>query len=363
MKIKIILILFVAICFSEIANSTTYNLNQTTGTVSFTTGYTNLVNNTWCINTGVSKPVMINYNIDVEEEYDFVHFVAVDNNNIETPIASFTGAFSGSISSIIPSGKIKIIFTSDGSVCYPSYSGITINFSVDNGYSNIENSFTSGNSIIAGSLGIGVISPQSKLDVNGNALIGSTDNKLKLIEWNPGKGFWIDIPVVSGIPAGIGSGGQGANAWIAYTGLAGQWFTNSTAGDLCYRNANSKLLFGNSGSAVMAISGNKVGIGTTNPDALLTVNGSIHAKEVVVTVDIPADYVFKPSYKLMPLHEVEQYVNANSHLPEIPSASEITEKGLSVGEMQNKLLQKVEELTLYIIEQQKQINQLKQSLK
>ena len=65
----------------------------------------------------------------------------------------------------------------------------------------------------------------------------------------------------------------------------------------------------------------------------------------------------------MPLHLVEQYVKTNSHLPEIPSADEITKNGLSIGDMQNKLLQKIEELTLYMIEQQKQIEDLKLQLK
>jgi hypothetical protein len=59
----------------------------------------------------------------------------------------------------------------------------------------------------------------------------------------------------------------------------------------------------------------------------------------------------------MPLNDVEEYVKINSHLPEIPSAEEITKNGFKMGEMQNKLLQKVEELTLYMIEQQKTINQ------
>lgn len=101
----------------------------------------------------------------------------------------------------------------------------------------------------------------------------------------------------------------------------------------------------------------KVGIGTTNitTDALLTVNGTVHAKEVKVTLENLADYVFSPDYFLMPLTKVEQYVKTNRHLPEIPSASDVKEKGLSIGEMQNKLLQKIEELTLYVIEQQKQI--------
>lgn len=118
---------------------------------------------------------------------------------------------------------------------------------------------------------------------------------------------------------------------------------------------------GTSGNGFFA---SNVGIDTTIPDQKLTVKSKIHAKEVIVDLNVPvADYVFKPNYKLMPLPQVEQFVKKNSHLCEIPSATEITKNGLSMGEMQNKLLQKEEELTLYIIELQKQINQLKQEMK
>ena len=103
--------------------------------------------------------------------------------------------------------------------------------------------------------------------------------------------------------------------------------------------------------------GGSVGIGTTSPDQKLTVKGKIHAEEVIVDLAVPADYVFSKDYSLMPLHKVEQYVKTNSHLPDVPSATEIKDKGLSMGEMQNKLLQKIEELTLYAIEQNKQISQ------
>lgn len=95
----------------------------------------------------------------------------------------------------------------------------------------------------------------------------------------------------------------------------------------------------------------------------MRVNGTIIASEILVKADVWADYVFKPTYKLMSLPEVEQFVKTNNHLPEIPSANEVSKNGISVGEMQNKLLQKVEELTLYVIEQQKEINQLKHELK
>jgi hypothetical protein len=127
-------------------------------------------------------------------------------------------------------------------------------------------------------------------------------------------------------------------------------------------------LGGTASNEALAIAGNgKVSIGTATEDlttgVLLTVNGTIHAKEVLVDINAPlADFVFNKSYKLMPLNQVEQYVNANSHLPEIPSASEVKEKGMNMGDMQNKLLQKVEELTLYAIELQKQVDELKASL-
>jgi Small-conductance mechanosensitive channel len=109
---------------------------------------------------------------------------------------------------------------------------------------------------------------------------------------------------------------------------------------------------------INTVNGN-IGISTTAPDQKLTVKGKIHAEEVIVDLNVPAaDYVFAKDYSLMPLHKVEQYVKTNSHLPDVPSATEIKDKGLSMGEMQNKLLQKIEELTLYAIEQNKKIQQL-----
>lgn len=113
-----------------------------------------------------------------------------------------------------------------------------------------------------------------------------------------------------------------------------------------------------------------IGLGTNDPDERLTVKGKIHAEEVKIDLQVPADYVFqkyytgrsslKEEYKLPSLEEVEKYTRENHHLPEIPSAKEIQENGLQLGEMTNLLLQKIEEMTIYIIEQQKQIEQLKQ---
>lgn len=108
----------------------------------------------------------------------------------------------------------------------------------------------------------------------------------------------------------------------------------------------------------------RVGIGTQNPTAgyLLTVAGGIHARKIYVTSVAGADFVFANGYKLRTLKELDQFVSVNKHLPEIPSAKEMEEKGMDMGEFQIKLLQKVEELTLYIIQQQKEIEELKTRL-
>ena len=104
-------------------------------------------------------------------------------------------------------------------------------------------------------------------------------------------------------------------------------------------------------------SNGNVGIGTQNPTAKLDVNGTIVANEVKVTLQRPApDYVFAPNYNLMPLQQLESQVKLQKHLPGIPSAQEIKKNGLSIGDMQAKLLEKMEELTLYIIEQNKIID-------
>lgn len=113
-------------------------------------------------------------------------------------------------------------------------------------------------------------------------------------------------------------------------------------------------------NAIFIQEGGNVGIGgVTNPQSSLAVNGTITCKELVVTLDGWADYVFNDNYLLSPLSEVEKFIRENKHLPGIPSEKEIIENGLTVGEMNKKLMQKVEELTLYVIELQKQVDEIK----
>ncbi|MGV7106693.1 hypothetical protein [Flavobacterium sp. U410] len=102
-----------------------------------------------------------------------------------------------------------------------------------------------------------------------------------------------------------------------------------------------------------------IGIGTDTPDAKLAVNGLIHTKEVKVDLTGWPDYVFDEKYDLPSLDEVEEYIQKNGHLINVPSAEEVEEEGVKLGEMIKIQQEKIEELTLYIIELKREIEKLK----
>ncbi|WP_052752887.1 hypothetical protein [Kordia zhangzhouensis] len=106
--------------------------------------------------------------------------------------------------------------------------------------------------------------------------------------------------------------------------------------------------------------------GTYNGDFKLYVSEGIMTEKVKVTLRSSSDwsdYVFEDDYKLLPLEEVEAHIEKNGHLPNVPSAEEVAKEGIDLAKMDAKLLEKIEELTLYVIEQQKQIKELQEQLK
>ncbi len=115
------------------------------------------------------------------------------------------------------------------------------------------------------------------------------------------------------------------------------------------------------GTPEVTINGGNVLVGKVsqiNSSYKLDVNGAIRSNEVVVNTT-GADFVFDERYKLRSLNDVEKYVKENGHLPDIQSAKEMEENGLELGKMDMKLLQKIEELTLYIIDFKKEMDKMK----
>jgi hypothetical protein len=127
---------------------------------------------------------------------------------------------------------------------------------------------------------------------------------------------------------------------------------------------NQRLVFKTVNTERMTVLGSGyVGINTATPSSELTVNGVITTKKIKVTQLGWADYVFEKDYKLMNLKELEAYIHRFKHLPGVPSAAKVAEQGIDVGDAQATLLKKIEELTLYVIEQNKKLNKQQQQLK
>ena len=272
-----------------------------------------------------------------------------------------------------------------------------------------------GNSSIAGNLGIGTTAPAVKLQVNGSAIFSgastagidgefvydTTAHAYKY--YSSGDSAWHSLGsgtisysgtlwTQSGSNIYYTGGNVGIGTTTPATGLdvtgvvsAGLGAVGTPSysfeGDLntgMWSSGADTLNFSTGGSEKMRVtSTGNVGIGTTGPDTTLKVVGSICAKATdascagttagIIYADnfvasgtqltVP-DYVFEPNYNLMPLSDLEVYVAANKHLPDMPSESDIQKNGLNYSSMLMGLLQKTEENTLYIIQNNDQFQEL-----
>jgi hypothetical protein len=131
-----------------------------------------------------------------------------------------------------------------------------------------------------------------------------------------------------------------------------------------YLNARTKqhvVIAKGGGDVLLATGGGRVGIGLGDPEHELDVCGTIRAEEIIVQAEW-CDFVFEPDYALMPLPEVERCISESGHLPGVQAAETLESDGVPLGVASSMLMQKIEELTLYIIEQDKRITELEQRL-
>jgi len=267
---------------------------------------------------------------------------------------------------------------------------------VNNGAVKSSISMTYGHAYFAGNMGLGTQTPAHKLDVAGT--INATEYLLNGQPLNTGGG---SIDGVTSLGGNIGIGtttpdsklsiyGTDAEGWNSGIELnrqdGGKGWIVADASGMKFRtpNAGDHFYFRNSANATTLIiaENGEVGIGTADPNASLHVNGGViigdqtvntdagynlHVQKGIrtekVQVDVKSvwpDYVF--DQELKPLAEVAAYIEKNKHLENIPSAEEVKENGIDLAEMNVKLLEKVEKLTLYLIEQNKKMEALSKKM-
>ncbi len=176
-----------------------------------------------------------------------------------------------------------------------------------------------------GNVGIGITDPQSTLEVNGALTIN----------WGT---FYFD---------------RSSNK-EHYKICSPAWNDG-----LQYHHYTSHKFFTQGTEKLIIKQNGNVGIGTTETGThKLAVDGTIGAREIIVEAGTWSDFVFNENYELRNLEEVESYIEENNHLPDIPSEKEVIENGIQIGEMNAKLLQKIEELTLYMIEMNKRMKSI-----
>ncbi|MDQ7949180.1 MAG: hypothetical protein REI93_10055 [Pedobacter sp.] len=215
-----------------------------------------------------------------------------------------------------------------------------------------------------GKVGIGTTTPSSPLTVNGDIKLENI-NAAQLITYASFSETYSGQSTILGnnIRAGVGINtvkrhvnGVDNGSYLALNYANGITFhtgVNSPQGVEISQWDNERLRITQNGN---------VGIGTTNPTEKLSVNGKIRAQEIRVETSGWPDYVFDDDYQHATLTELEEFIKLNRHLPDVPSAKVVAENGIELGEMNKLLLKKIEELTLHLIEKDKELRLNQQKL-
>jgi hypothetical protein len=224
-----------------------------------------------------------------------------------------------------------------------------------------------------GKLGLGTLVPEAFLNIVGNSGSGveiKADHYVNnfgssTIQMRKARGTKA-APLVVAVGDYVGS-------WETWAYSGSSFIRNSYIGSLVTGTPSASgiatdLIFATNPGGADALEGMRldkngnVGIGTAVPKEKLSVNGKIRAHEVKVELANWPDFVFAKNYKLPSLRETEKHIKEKGHLPGIPSAAEVEKNGIELGDMNKKLLQKIEELTLYLIEKDKKIRVMEERL-
>lgn len=285
---------------------------------------------------------------------------------VNGPSGSTTNVGIGTGASVIPNAKLEILSTTNQfrlSNTSTIFNDINTNAS---GYLTVMPSNASSSRI-----GFNTNLPSAGFHSNmGIFLISDPTNSTRSFQILPSRTANGDIPAGTTLVANNSTAGEGLSIAAGGTGAAGvklgayayngswrsMWETSNTGS------------FGSMPNLLLVKNGGNVIIGTlkmtgTHSDAKLSVDGKIVAKSCYITMTGWADYVFANDYKVPNLYEVEAYYKANKHLPEIPSEKEIIENGVNVADMNKLLLKKIEEMTILMVQQQKDIDALKTKIK
>jgi hypothetical protein len=240
-----------------------------------------------------------------------------------------------------------------------SMNNFYITRTLNNGQSWIDNTFVIQNN--SGNVGIGALYPQYKLQIGWpGESINNQYNKIHI------PGYYN----IEGVKLGQYGNGAAGLEFINHVNLNESYGIRLMANvdqapglQIQYAGQTTSEAGLNYSTGIYMATNGHVGIGTLSPASYhLAVEGNLGARKVVVTQAAWADYVFDSSYTLRSLPEVAAFIKTNKHLPDVPAARTIEKDGLDVGDAQRLMMQKIEELTLYLIEQDKKIKVLEEKL-